>query len=71
MTEFELFENVCLSLMPETGIVNLLSDSIKNPSLAQGIPRCEIYLRVQNPLKYIDRAISNGANLISSYGTRS
>ncbi|MEI6091263.1 MAG: VOC family protein [bacterium] len=70
MTEFNLAENVTLGLMPSKGIVRLLGDKIKNPDLANGIPRAELYLSVDDlPAEY-DNAIACGAILLSEIEPR-
>ena len=52
MTEFALAPNVSLGIMPETGIMRLLENKIPNPTQANGIPRCEIYLYVDNRMNF-------------------
>lgn len=37
--------------MTESGIYKLLGEKIKNPSSANGIPRCELYIKCENPEK--------------------
>jgi len=65
MTEFTLFENCKLGLMPEDGIAKIISPPTPHPKTGSQIPRCEIYLRVINPQLYVDRALDNGAKNIS------
>ena len=65
MTEFYLANNVLLGLMPEDGIVRILENKIQNPKEANGVPRSEIYLFVDNPDEYYSRAISAGGVGIS------
>jgi uncharacterized protein len=65
MTEFELSNGAILGLMPEDGIKKLLSGKIKNPSGASGIPRAELYLVVDDPSDYLDRALKYGAEELS------
>jgi len=60
MTEFSLGKEVVLGLMPEEGIVRLLGGAISDPSLARGTPRCELYLIVQDPAAFHDRAVAAG-----------
>ncbi len=43
MTEFRLFEDCILGLMPDVGIKRLLGNAIKNPADARGIPRAEVF----------------------------
>lgn len=65
MTEFELSSTTKLGLMPENGIVKILGNATSHPALGNGIPRCELYLRVKNAQHYMDRGIKKGAKLIS------
>lgn len=46
MTEFELSENVVLGLMPNKSIAKIIAPILPNPSNGTGIPRCELYLYV-------------------------
>ena len=48
MTEFELSTGVRLGLMPEQGIARIISGPMPHPSTAQGVPRCELYLVVED-----------------------
>ena len=65
MTEFQLSENTKLGLMPDNSIAKILSDKTPHPATGNGIPRCELYLLVENPEEYFYRALQNGANEIS------
>lgn len=65
MTEFKLFDGVSLGIMPEEGISRILGNGVPNPSEGNGIPRCEIYLFVDDPNKYYNRLISAGGKGIS------
>jgi len=65
MTEFHLANNVVLGLMPEEGIVRILDNKIPNPKEANGVPRSEIYLFVDEPDKYYIRAVEAGGTGIS------
>ncbi|PIE01028.1 MAG: lactoylglutathione lyase [Acidobacteria bacterium] len=65
MTEFKLAENIKLGLMPENGISKIILDKIPHPNTGSGIPRCELYLKVNNPLEYIARAFEFGGMEIS------
>lgn len=71
MTEFQLAENCKLGLMPEDGIARILQDKTPHPSLGNNIPRCEIYLKLNNIESYLERAINAGAKLISEIQERS
>ena len=71
MTEFKLGDHCILGLMPSAGIKRLLGDTIPDPETARGIPRAEIYLRISNPEKALERAISFGAKGLSPFQERS
>lgn len=64
MTEFMLADNVKLGLMPEKGIVKILRDKTPDPATGNGIPRCELYLKITDIEKYSNNAIAAGAKLI-------
>jgi uncharacterized glyoxalase superfamily protein PhnB len=66
MTEFILSDNLKLGLMPENGIAKILSDKTPHPSSGNGIPRCELYLKVSNPEDSYHLAVSIGAKEIST-----
>jgi hypothetical protein len=70
MTEFTLFENCKLGLMPEDGIAKIITPQAPHPKTGSQIPRCEIYLRVENSQLYIERALENGAKDISPFQLR-
>lgn len=70
MTEFYINDSAILGLMPETGIARLLGDTMPNPATAMGIPRCELYMLVDNPMACFNRAIEVNAKIISPPATR-
>lgn len=70
MTEFNLSETVKLGVMPESGISNILGPAMPHPKTANGIPRCELYLKVSNPEDFIERAIQLGGKKISELQAR-
>jgi uncharacterized glyoxalase superfamily protein PhnB len=70
MTEFKLKEGVKLGLMPETGIAKILQDKTVHPSEGQGIPRCELYLVLENAQEFIDHGIQLGGKEVSKLNTR-
>lgn len=70
MTEFQLSNDCKLGLMPSDGIVKLLENKIPHPDSAAGIPRSELYLYVDKPVEYLDRAIKAGAAPLSEYQLR-
>lgn len=70
MTEFQLSTNTKLGLMPENGIAKILGNKTTHPHTGNGIPRCELYLKVKNAQEYIERAIKLGGKLISPFQQR-
>ena len=58
MTEFLLMDNLILGVMPAAGIVKLHGDAMPDPAQAQGIPRSELYLMVDDPVAYHQRALA-------------
>jgi len=64
MTEFAVAGGT-LGLMPERGIKKLLGDAINDPATARDVPRCELYLRVDDPNAYASRAKGAGAKELS------
>jgi catechol 2,3-dioxygenase-like lactoylglutathione lyase family enzyme len=71
MTEFAVGDGVVLGLMPEAGIRSLLGPSLPDPARAQGIPRAEIYLVVDDAAAYHARALAAGATELSALARRS
>lgn len=70
MTEFTLSAGCALGLMPESGIKKILLDKTPDPVSGNGIPRCELYLRVKNVKESMDRALSAGGRLVSDMQPR-
>ena len=70
MTEFKLSENVKLGLMPENGIAKIISNNLPHPKKGNGIPRCELYLKVKSPNEYINRGIKLGEKEIGKLQNR-
>ncbi len=70
MTEFNLTENCKLGLMLNKGIAKILEDKTPHPESGNGIPRCELYLNVDNIQLEFDNANSIGAKLISPIADR-
>jgi predicted enzyme related to lactoylglutathione lyase len=70
MTEFAFKDGSALGLMPEKGAARILGSGVPNPAGGRGIPRCEIYLRVENPKLYLNRALAAGAKLLSPLQSR-
>lgn len=65
MTEFRLSEKHVLGLMPATGIKRLLGAKLPDPIRANGIPRAELYFRVEDPEQFHLRAIELGMTELS------
>lgn len=70
MTEFKLTKNTKLGIMPEKGISKIISDKLPHPKNGNGIPRCELYLKVNNPIEYIERGLKLGGTEISKFQNR-
>jgi len=65
MTEFHLSEMCVLGLMPEKGIKRLLGAAIEDPEKTNGIARAEVYLTVESPQIFMERALAAGGRLLS------
>lgn len=65
MTEFELSPACVLGLMPENGIAKIISPPMPHPASGSGIPRCELYLYVDNVEEACNTAQQHGAQIIS------
>lgn len=65
MTEFQLSDGVSLGMMPEEGIMRILENKIPNPKDANGVPRSEIYLFVNEPDEYYSKLVEAGGIGIS------
>ena len=70
MTEFKLIDGLKLGLMPENGIARILSDQTPHPKTGNGIPRCELYLLLDNIDEAYERALKAGAKEISKIQER-
>lgn len=70
MTEFCLAANLKLGLMPNNGIATILKNKTPHPNTGTGIPRCELYLYVQNLEQWCTNAKNIGAVLISDIEKR-
>ena len=65
MTEFTLSTTCKIGIMPEAGISKILLPHTKNPSEGNGIPRCEIYLTIDDADGWFVHALQCGAVEIS------
>jgi catechol 2,3-dioxygenase-like lactoylglutathione lyase family enzyme len=70
MTEFNLSQGLKLGLMPEDGIARILGNKMPDPSTGRGIPRCELYLLVENHIEMYEKALDAGAVEISKIQER-
>ena len=70
MTEFLLNDGSVLGLMPTHGIKKLLGEKLPDPESAAQIPRAELYLVVDNPGEYHQRALQAGAAELSDLQKR-
>lgn len=70
MTEFRLAENFTLGLMPNSSIAKILNGKTPPPQIGTGIPRCELYLYVDNIEEELTNILQNGIELISGLEDR-
>lgn len=70
MTEFTLNEFVKIGLMPNDGIATITTPTLPHPTSGNGIPRCELYLRVENIETIFEEAKRAGAIEISPIALR-
>lgn len=70
MTEFKLFDHVTLGIMPEEGIMRILENKIQDPKNANGVPRSELYLYVDDPDEYYFKLVNAGGTGISKMKLR-
>lgn len=70
MTEFDLGPGCKLGLMPANGIAKIITPATPHPFDGQGIPRCELYLLVENASTYCQRATESGAVVVSELAPR-
>jgi len=66
MTEFKLSDKHVLGLMPEKGIKRLLGERLPDPAQANGLPRAEVYFRVEEPELFFQRAVDGGMKELSA-----
>lgn len=70
MTEFTLNTYTKIGLMPNDGIVKIISPTLLHPELGNGIPRCELYLTIADLENNFERILKAGAKLISPISLR-
>lgn len=70
MTEFTLSDTCKLGLMPEASIARIVSGPLPHPASAAGVPRCELYLMMDDLDLACERAERAGARLVSPLSDR-
>jgi len=65
MTEFKLGAECSLGLMPEDGIHRIIGHAVPHPREGSGIPRAELYLRVEDAQASYDALLAAGGTPIS------
>jgi len=70
MTEFELTKDAILGLMPKVSILKLLNDQLPYVQIPVGPLQAEIYLIVDHPEAYHQRALNMGAKNVSDLTLR-
>ncbi|MBV2196028.1 MAG: lactoylglutathione lyase [Flavobacterium sp.] len=65
MTEFTLNDFVKIGLMPNDGIAKVITPKLPHPTSGIGIPRCELYLQVDNIETIFEEAKQAGSTEIS------
>lgn len=70
MTEFALAPAATLGLMPETRIAEIVTPPLRHPTEAAGIPRCELYLTVDDVETSFRTAVGAGAIPVSAPALR-
>lgn len=69
MTEFDL-GGCKLGLMPNAGIAKIISPNMPHPSKGNGVPRCELYLVVDDLDPSVARAQQAGATIVDAAKAR-
>jgi catechol 2,3-dioxygenase-like lactoylglutathione lyase family enzyme len=70
MTEFQLTPELKLGLMPENGITKILGNKTPHSSTGNGIPRCELYVYVEDVKQTYNNSLIQGAKEISPSQSR-
>ncbi|HRH38213.1 MAG TPA: VOC family protein [Flavobacteriales bacterium] len=65
MTEFDL-GSCKLGLMPEDGIARIVTPALPHPNTGTGLPRCELYLLVEDITPLVARASEAGAVVVAA-----
>lgn len=56
--------------MPENGIAKIIEEKTQHPAHGNGIPRCEMYLLLDDIIPYYERAMALNALLVSEAAER-
>ncbi|MCW1147793.1 lactoylglutathione lyase [Flavobacterium lacisediminis] len=70
ITEFTINEFVKIGLMPNDGISKIITLKLPHPTSGNGIPRCELYLQVENIETVFEETKKAGAIEISPIALR-
>lgn len=70
MTEFQLSDSHLIGLMPNANIDKILEGTMPSAAAACGIPRCEIYLMVDDVEERFFKAVNAGAKPLSAVAKR-
>jgi len=70
MTEFQLTDDFTLGLMPNSRIAKILAGRTPPPESGTGIPRCELYLYVDDIEGELNNILQNNIELISGLEKR-
>jgi catechol 2,3-dioxygenase-like lactoylglutathione lyase family enzyme len=70
MTEFAIAPSTVLGLMPEAGIRRLFAEKLPELAEANGTPRAELYLVVDDAAAHHARALAAGATELSGLSKR-
>lgn len=70
MTSFQISTNCSIGLMPNDGIAKILGNQINHPSEGIGIPRCELYLHVEDLAFEYRHALDSKACIVSELQDR-
>jgi len=65
ITEFQLNKKTKLGLMPNNGIAKIFPKEVRHPKTGTLIPRCELYLAVDDVELFYRKALNLGAKAIN------
>src|SRR5690606_3048297 len=70
MTEFKFSDCFTLGLMPHSSINKILQGKTEDPASGSGIPRCELYLYVDDTEAEYQNAVALNAKVLSAPADR-